>query len=55
MNKLLLLSVLIVVVVAPGLAARDHDARRGLKRLLISMSLFGVFYWFTFMFLVPQP
>ena len=54
MNKLLLLSVLIVAVVAPGLAARDGDARRGLKRLLIGMSLFGVFYWFVFMILVPQ-
>ena len=55
MNKLLLLSVVIVTVVTPGLAARDHDARRGLKRLLIGMSAFGVFYWFVFLFLVPQP
>jgi hypothetical protein len=55
MNKLLLLSVLIVTVVAPGLAARDRDARRGLQRLLIGMSAFGVLYWFVFMLLVPQP
>ena len=46
MIKLLLLSVLIVAVLAPGVAARDHDARRGLKRLLTGMSVFGVFYWF---------
>jgi hypothetical protein len=54
MNKLLLLSVLIVAVVAPVLAARDAEAARGLKRLLVGMSVFSVFYWLVFMFLVPQ-
>jgi hypothetical protein len=55
MNKLLLLSVLIVPLVVPGVTSRDQDAARGLKRLLVGMSVFGVFYWFVFMFLVPQP
>ena len=53
MTRVLLLSVLVVTVAMPSLAARDPDAVRGLKKLLIGMAGFGVFYWLLVVFLTP--
>lgn len=44
MRKLLLLSVLIVTIVAPLLAARDRNAARGLRTAVIVFVLFNALY-----------
>ena len=54
MGKLLLVSILAATVVMPSLAARDSNAARGLKRLLLQMFAFSLFYWVAVMFFTPQ-
>jgi hypothetical protein len=44
MKSLLLMSVIIVTIVAPLLAARDPDAVRGARRLFVSFTMFCVVY-----------
>jgi hypothetical protein len=44
MSKFILLSVLIAMVTIPALGARDHDAKRGLKRTMQRMAAFLVVY-----------
>ncbi len=55
MGNLLLLSILVGTVAMPSLAARDPDARRGLRRLLWQMCAFVLFYWLVVLFATPQP
>lgn len=45
MDKLLLLSGLIMMVVVPLRAARVRDPRRGLRRALAQFLAFNVVYW----------
>jgi hypothetical protein len=54
MAKLILLSILAATVVMPSLAAKDANAVRGLKKLLVQMFAFSIFYWVAVMFLTPQ-
>jgi hypothetical protein len=55
MGKLFLLSILVATVVMPSLAARDSSAAGGLKKLLVAMFAFSVFYWLIVMFGTPVP
>ena len=54
MARLLLLSILVVTVAMPSLAAREKHAGRGLKKLLFGMAGFCLFYWLLVVFLTPQ-
>lgn len=55
MARPLLLSVLVATLALPLLAAREPDARRGLRRLVAQMGVFAVFYWLVVMFATPRP
>ncbi len=44
MKALLLLSILVVTVAVPALAARDANRRRGLWRMLLFLLLFDAAY-----------
>ena len=44
MVKLILISVLMVTVTLPLLAAREPNGRRGFKRMLLGLLLFNLFY-----------
>ena len=54
MNKLVLLSVALVLVALPLLAARDHHPRRGLKKALAWIISFNLFYVFVLRVIVPR-
>ena len=54
MAKLILLSILAATVVMPSLAARETNAARGLKKLLVQMLAFSILYWVAVIFLTPQ-
>ncbi len=47
MKSLLTISVILVTIVAPIVAARASSARRGLKTLLVFLLLFDAAYVFT--------
>jgi hypothetical protein len=51
MSKLVLLSILIATIALPARAAREKNARRGLKKAVIYMMLFNLFYLFALRFL----
>jgi hypothetical protein len=55
MFKLLRISILIATVAVPLWAARDQDAARGLRKVLGTMVLVTVAYWFAVAFLTPEP
>lgn len=54
MGKLVLLSVLVAVVLLPTLAARDGNARRGLRRAVAALIAFAVFYWVGVQYFTPS-
>lgn len=54
MTGLLLLSILVVTVAMPSFAAKEMDAVGGLKKLLLGMAGFSVFYWFLVVFFTPR-
>jgi hypothetical protein len=54
MAKLLLLSILAATVAMPSLAAREGNSVRTLKKLLVQMFAFSVFYWLAVMFFTPK-
>jgi hypothetical protein len=51
MSKLILISVIIGLLVIPARAARDSNARRGLKKTVVQMLFFYAFYAFALAFL----
>ena len=51
MGKLFLLSIIIAPIVLPLRAARSKNARKGLRKTLIQMALFNVFYLFVLLFI----
>jgi hypothetical protein len=51
MSKLLLMSFILATIVIPARAARDSNARRGLKKAITQMLCFQLFYAFAVMFL----
>jgi hypothetical protein len=52
--KALILSVCLALVGVPLWAARDPHPGRGLKRALVGVALFNVFYVFILRVLVPR-
>jgi formate-dependent nitrite reductase membrane component NrfD len=54
MEKALLISVVIATVVIPLLAAAERDPRRGLKRTLVGLAAFNVFYAFLLRVVLPR-
>jgi hypothetical protein len=53
-SKLLLLSVCLALVGIPLFTARDVHPSRGLKRALIGVAAFNVFYLFLVRFVIPR-
>jgi hypothetical protein len=51
MSKLILLSILIATIALPARAAREKNARRGLRKALVYMAIFNFFYLFSLLFL----
>jgi len=51
MSKLLLLSILIASIALPAKAAREKNPRKGLRKTIVYVLLFNVFYLFGLMFL----
>jgi uncharacterized membrane protein YwaF len=54
MAKLLLLSVVIMMVAIPVLAARDRSAKRGLQKAILLVIVFNIFYVFVHRFIYPH-
>ena len=54
MSKLVLMSVVLALVALPILAARDPLPQRGLKRALVSVVAFNIFFVFLVRFVVPR-
>jgi hypothetical protein len=54
MAKLLLLSVVIMMVAIPVLAARDRSPRRGLQKTILLVIAFNIFYVFVHRFIYPH-
>lgn len=54
MQKLLLISVWLATIILPFIAAMDPSPRRGLRRLLVMMSGFIVFYVFSIVYILPR-
>ena len=52
--KLLLLSVVVMMVAIPVLAARDRSPKRGLKRALFLMLAFNLLYVLIVRFIYPR-
>ncbi len=44
MSNLILISILLVAIVAPTLAARDRSPRRGVKRLILALAVGASLY-----------
>ena len=54
MQKLILVSILFANVAIPLWAARERNARRGLKKALFAMLVFDVAYLVAVLFLYPR-
>jgi formate-dependent nitrite reductase membrane component NrfD len=54
MEKALLISVVIAMVVIPLLAASEPDPRRGLKRAVLGLTAFNVVYAFLLRVVLPR-
>lgn len=54
MQKLILLSILIVDVLIPVLASREKNARKGLKKALFYMCICNVVYLLLVMYAYPR-
>jgi len=52
--KLLLVSIMIMSIVIPARAAAAKDPRRGLKKALVQMALFNLFYALAVTYLYPR-
>jgi hypothetical protein len=54
MEKVLLMSVVIMMVLLPVRAGKDRNARRGLKRALAGLAGFNVVYALLLRFVLPR-
>ena len=52
--KLILISILFMSIIIPARAATSKDPRRGLKKALLHMTLFNLFYVLAVTFLYPR-
>jgi hypothetical protein len=51
MSKLIELSIIIALIAIPARAARQKNPRLGLRKMIINMLIFEVFYVFSMRFL----
>ena len=51
MSKFILISTVLAIVVLPIIAAREKDARKGLKKLVVQLLAFQVLYLLALRFL----
>jgi hypothetical protein len=51
MSKVILLSILFMSIALPARAARDKNAKKGLRKTILYMFLFNLFYLFSLLFL----
>lgn len=54
MDKLLLMSCILVAAIWPALAARDKLPRRGLRRTIWGLALYNVVYAVLVIFIYPK-
>ncbi len=54
MQKILLLSMVLVSIIFPSLAANDRSARRGMQKTVYSIVGFAVVYWFLLLYVYPK-
>jgi hypothetical protein len=54
MSKLLLLSIVIATIALPARAANISNPRKGLRKIILWMLLFELFYAFALLFLVGR-
>jgi hypothetical protein len=54
MQMLLLMSILIMSVALPMVAARDRSAVRGFRRLVVWMAAFNVLYLIGLLYIYPR-
>jgi hypothetical protein len=52
--KLLLISIMLMSILIPARAAAEKDPRRGLKKALVAMALFNLFYALAVTYLYPR-
>lgn len=53
-RKLILMSILIVSVAVPMIAARDRVASRGLRRTVVGFTAFVAVYVFLILYILPR-
>ena len=54
MSKLLLLSIVIATIALPARPSREPNSKNGLRKVIIWMLLFELFYVFALLFLVGR-
>jgi heme/copper-type cytochrome/quinol oxidase subunit 3 len=54
MSKLLLLSVMIMMVAIPVVAARDKSTKRGLQKAILFTIVFNIFYVLALRYIYPH-
>ena len=54
LSKLLLFSVIIMMVAIPAACAREMDARRGFRRMVLLIIAYNLFYLFAVRFIYPR-
>jgi hypothetical protein len=52
--KILLVSVVLMMVAIPVLAARDPNPKRGLKKAILLVVAFNLFYLFAVRYIYPR-
>ncbi len=52
--KLVLISIMIMSIIIPARAAAMKDSRRGLRKALLQMTLFNLFYVLAVTYLYPR-
>jgi hypothetical protein len=53
-DKLLLISILLVTIILPIAAANDPDPRRGLRRTVVGFCVFMCLWVFSLLFIYPR-
>jgi hypothetical protein len=51
MSKIILLSIVFMSIALPARAAREKNAKKGLRKTILYMFLFNLFYLFSLLFL----
>jgi len=54
MRSYLLLSILVFLIGAPAVVAREPSARRAIKKLMLLFAAYCVLYWLALLYLYPR-